>query len=125
MKFLRRSSDRYGKLGKGIKKNQKWRRPTGRDNKMRDKRRGYPATVSIGYRTPREERGKIGGMELVKVENLVQLAKVDVKKSIVIVGKVGKKTKIEIVKKAKELGIKIANLKVKKILKEKKNEPTK
>ena len=49
-KFLRRTSNRYSKLGRKRKKKQVWRKPKGRDNKMREKRRGYPAVVSIGYK---------------------------------------------------------------------------
>ena len=58
-KFLRRTWNRYSKLGKRRKKKQVWRRPTGRDNKMREKRRGYPAVVSLGYRKEKNTRGKI------------------------------------------------------------------
>jgi len=36
-KFLRRTWSRYSKLGRKRKKKQKWRKPTGRDNKMREK----------------------------------------------------------------------------------------
>ena len=50
MKFLRRNYNRHSKIGKRRNKKLKWRKPTGRDNKMRDKRRGYPAVVSIGYK---------------------------------------------------------------------------
>ena len=58
-KFLRRIWKRYSKLGRKRKKEQKWRRPKGRDNKMREKRRGYPITVRIGYRGEKKERGKV------------------------------------------------------------------
>ncbi len=40
-KFLRRNWNKYKRIGKGNKKKQKWRKPRGRDNKMREKRRGY------------------------------------------------------------------------------------
>ena len=40
MKFKRRIWNRYSKLGKKRKKKQVWRRPTGRDNPMREKKRG-------------------------------------------------------------------------------------
>jgi len=46
-RFLRRLTNRYLKLGKKRKKKQKWRKPKGRHNKMREKERGYPAVVSI------------------------------------------------------------------------------
>lgn len=102
MIFLRRTSNRYSKLGKRRKKKQVWRRPTGRDNKMRERRRGYPVRVSIGYKNADKEKEVI-------IQNLKELEKVD-KKLIIIVGNVGKKKKIEIVKKAKELKIKLSNL---------------
>ena len=58
VKFLRRQAARYAKFGNGKGKKAKWRKPTGRDNKMREKRKGYPAVVSIGYGTP-ESKAKI------------------------------------------------------------------
>ena len=108
MKFLRRTSNRYSKLGKRRKKKQVWKRPTGRDNKMREKRRGYPAKVSIGYKKGKE-------MKKIIVLNPKELEKVD-KSSIIVVGNVGKKKKIEITKKAKEMKIKLSNLNVNKFL---------
>ncbi len=112
MAFLRRIHNRYSKLGKRRKKKQIWRRPTGRDNKMREKRKGYPARVSIGYKkTKRENR--------IIISTPKELEKVD-KKRAIIVGNVGKKKKIEIAKKAKELKINLSNLNVKKFLKENK-----
>ena len=104
MAFLRRTSNRYSKLGKGRKKKQIWRRPTGRDNKMREKRRGYPARVSIGYKKTKKEKEII-------IQNPKELEKVN-KKSIIVVGNVGKKKKIEIVKRAKELKIQLSNVNV-------------
>ena len=115
MTFLRRTSNRYSKLGKGRKKKQIWRRPTGRDNKMRERRRGYPAKVSIGYKNAEKEKGVV-------IKSPKELERVD-KKSIIIVGNVGKKRKIEIAKKAKELKIQLSNLNAKKFLEE--NKPKK
>lgn len=48
-KFKRRTWSRYSKLGRKRKKKQVWRKPTGRDNKMREKRKSYPKVVSTGY----------------------------------------------------------------------------
>lgn len=111
-KFLRRTWDRYSKLGKGRKKKQKWRRPTGRDNKMREKRKGYPLVVSIGYKKDKKIKKKI----VVIVRNTRELEKVK-KDDIILIGKVGKKKKIEIAKKAKDKKIQIRNLNVEKFLK--------
>jgi len=110
VKFLRRQGKLLSKLGKGRKKKQKWRRPTGRDNKMREKRKGRPAVVSLGYKKETESRGKIKGKVPVIVKNLNDLEKVG-KNQIIIIGKVGKKKRMEIEKMAKEKKIEILNLK--------------
>ena len=115
-KFLRRTWNRYAKLGKGRKKKQVWRRPTGRDNKMREKRKGYPAVVSVGYKQGENSRGLLKDMKPILIRNVEELKKVR-KNEIAIVGNVGKKKKIEIVKKAKEMKIKIYNVNVKSFIK--------
>ena len=111
MKFLRRTWSRYSKLGKKRKKKQVWRKPTGRDNKMREKRKGYPAVVSIGYKKDKKEHKKI-----VNVNTLKELENIQ-KDEIVILGKMGEKKKIEFAKLAKEKKIKISNLDTEKFLK--------
>ena len=122
VEFVRRIWSRYSKLGKRRKKKQVWRRPTGRDNKMREKRRGYPAVVSIGYQKSKKIKGKIQGKESVIVSNIKDLEKIK-KNQIIILGRMGKKKKIEVSKKAKEKGLEIYNLNIKKFLKTtKKNE---
>lgn len=115
-KFLRRRWFSYSKLGKRRKSKQKWRKPTGRDNKMREKRRGYPAVVGIGYRIEKKERGLINGKKPVIVSNLKALEKIK-SNEIAIIGKIGKKKKIEIAKKAKERNIEVYKMNVDKFLK--------
>ena len=110
IKFLRRTSSRHSKLGRKRKAKQVWRKPKGRHNKMREKRRGYPAVVKIGY-------GKSNRKSLTTIYNIKELEKA---KGIIVVGKIGKKKKIEIAKKAKEKGIKIYNLNIEKFLEENK-----
>lgn len=107
VKFLRRTSKKLSKLGRKRKKKQVWRKPKGRDNKMRDKRRGYPAVVKIGYK-------KADHKSSIIIKNVKDLEKVKAH-NLIIIGKVGKKKKIEIVEKAKEKGIKI-NLNIDKFL---------
>ena len=121
MRFIRRSWYRYSKIGKRKKKKQVWRSPKGRDNNMREKRRGYSPVVSIGYKTNRKEIGKIRGKKPVLVLNLKELERVK-KDEIVILGGVGKKKKIEIIKKAKEKGIEMANVNINKFMKQIKSE---
>jgi len=108
-KFLRRIWNRHSKLGKGRKKKQIWRRPSGRDNKMRERRRGYASRVEVGYK-------KSGRRNLILVKTLEDIEGIE-KKDIVIMGNIGKKKKIEIVKRAKENKIKFKNLNVKQFLK--------
>ena len=115
LKFLRRNTTKYLRLGRKRKKLQKWRAPKGRDNKMRLKTAGRPRTVEIGYSKSKKERGKIKGKTPVIINNLQELENIK-PNEIMILAKVGKKKKIEIVKKAKENGIKIANLNVEKFL---------
>ena len=115
-KFLRRTWNKYSKLGKGRKKKQVWRRPTGRDNKMREKRRGYSSVVSIGYRGEKDKREKLKEKKAVIVKNTKDLEKIK-ENEIIIVGSVGKKKKMEIAKKAKEMKIEIYNMNPEKFLK--------
>ena len=124
--FKRRTSNRYSKLGKRRKKKQVWRRPTGRDNKMREKRRGYPAVVSVGYKKNKDIKGKLEEKEKVYIHNLKDLKKIG-KDQIGIVGKIGIKKKIEIAKEAKKEKIKLHNMNPFSYLKQhtKKKKPTK
>src|SRR3989344_634347 len=115
-KFLRRIWHKASKLGLGRRKKQVWRRPTGRDNKMREKRRGYPAVVSIGYRKDKNDRGKIKEKTPITIKNARDLDNIK-KENIGIVGKIGMKKKIEIVKSAKEKGVKLHNINIEKFLK--------
>ena len=114
--FLRRIWSRYSKLGRKRKSKQTWRRPTGRDNKMRERRRGYPARVSVGYKQNTEMRGKIEEKIPKMVYNLNDLKKAD-KNDLLILGKVGAKKKIEIMKMAKEMKIEFHKVNLDKSLK--------
>lgn len=123
MKFLRRNTKKYSKIGMRRKKKQIWRRPSGRDNKIREKRRGYSASVNIGYKKDKKEKEMI-----IAINNLKDLEKAG--KGRIVLGKIGKKKRIEIANKAKEKKIEISNLNIKKFLdknklKEKKNEKSK
>jgi large subunit ribosomal protein L32e len=116
MKFIRRNWNRFSKLGKKRKKKQVWRRAKGRDNKIREKRKGYPVKVMIGFKQTQKPKP-------ILVNNVNDLKKIKKGKKVII-GKVGMKKKIEIIKKAKKEGIAIQNLNINKILKkdEKKKE---
>lgn len=109
VKFLRRTWSRYVKLGKGRKKKQVWRKPTGRHNKMREQTKGAAAIVSIGYRSDKKFRDKLMNKNPVKINNIKELEKIR-KDEIAIIGRIGKRKKIEIAKKAKEMKIEIYNM---------------
>ncbi len=110
-KFLRRTSNAYTKLGRGRKKKQVWRRPKGRDNKMRERRKGYPSVVSVGYRKNNKKRKNV-----ITVQNLNDLNNVR-KSDLVNLGNVGKKKKIEMLNKANKEGIVFQNINSEKFLK--------
>lgn len=115
-KFLRHTSHKYSKLGLRRKKKQIWRRPTGRDNKMREQRRGKPALVAIGYSTDKKQRGKINNKTPITINHISQLQNVK-KENIILLGKSGKKKKLEIAKKAKEMKLEIYKLNIDKFIK--------
>jgi large subunit ribosomal protein L32e len=101
-KFIRTHANRHSKLGKGRKKLQKWRKPTGRDNKVREKKKGYPVKVSVGFKNKNRIIQAI-------IRNISDLTKIgDNQKPIL--GKVGAKKKLEIIKKAQEMKIKLSNV---------------
>lgn len=107
-KFLRQAWNKRIRLGKGVKKNQKWRKAKGGDSKVRLKEKGYARKVSVGYGSDKKIRGMIQGMEFTKIENIKDLENADKKKGILI-GNVGKKKREEILKRAKEKGLKVLN----------------
>ncbi|MDO8528327.1 MAG: eL32 family ribosomal protein [Nanoarchaeota archaeon] len=114
--FLKRGWKRYSRLGRKRKKIRVWRRAAGRQNKMRERKRGYTNIVSIGYGREKSGRGKVQDKVPVMVHNLKELAKVK-KTEIVIIANVGKKKKMEIAKKANEMKLDVQNLNVKRFLK--------
>jgi large subunit ribosomal protein L32e len=104
-KFIRQESWRYDRLA------ENWRKPKGKDNKMRKQKSGMPAIVKVGYRGPRAARGlHPSGYSENLVHNTAELAKLDPKTDAARIGHtVGKKKRIEIVNRAAELGIKVLN----------------
>src|SRR5919112_2764965 len=104
-KFVRQESWRYDRLA------ENWRRPKGKDNKMRKQKSGMPAIVKVGYRGPRAARGlHPSGYTDNIIYNAAELARLDSKKDAARIGHtVGKKKRIDIINKAMELGIKVLN----------------
>lgn len=109
-RFLRQDTSLFFKLGRGRRKLQKWRKPKGRHSKMRQKRKSYPASPSIGYRKNLKERGKINDFFPLLIENLSDLNKAKKENMLILSSRLGAKKKLEIIKKAEEKKIKILNV---------------
>ncbi len=94
----------------GLKR--KWRRPKGLHSKLRLNKRGKYKKVSKGYRSPGQVRGlHKTGLEGRMVGNIKQLDGLDHEShGVIISSAAGKKNRIEILKKSKELGLDILNI---------------
>lgn len=108
-KFLRTDHMRHSRLGKNRKKKQVWRRARGKHSKIRRKRMGYPVMPTIGYATPRKDSGKVEGKIPLLVHNAAEMKKAN-QNSIIILARVGARKKLELIKLADEMKIKIMNL---------------
>jgi len=103
--FVRQESWRYDRLAPN------WRKPKGKDNKMRRQVSGVPPLAKIGYKGPRKSRGlHPSGYNDILIFNLKDLTKIDPKVDAVrIAHTVGNKKRIEIVTEATKLKMKILN----------------
>ncbi len=100
--FKRQNWNKMSKLGKRRKKKQNWKHPKGRDSKMRLGEKAYGRRVKIGWGACKKDR-----KDVVRVESVGQLD--TIKRKEIIIGRIGKKKREEIIKKAKEKGIKVLN----------------
>jgi len=115
-KFIRRGWYQHSRLGKGRKKKQVWRRAKGRHNKTREKRKGYPVKVMVGFKKEKDARNLIEGKKPVIIMNMKELERIK-KNEIAVIGKIGNKKRIEIIKAAKEKKIPVQNINIDKMLK--------
>ncbi len=104
-KFRRQEWFRYKRLG------EKWRRPKGKHSKMREHKGYRPPVVDSGYRNPKKVRGlHPSGFREVLVFNPKDLEKINPEREAVrIAGRVGVRKRMEIEKKAEELGLRVLN----------------
>jgi large subunit ribosomal protein L32e len=106
--FIRQESWRYVRLSAN------WRKPKGIDNHQRKQKKGWPALVKIGYGGPKIARGlHPSGYTDNLVYKLKDLEKLNPKIDGVRFGHgVGKKKRLEIITKAKEMNFKVFNARV-------------
>ena len=103
--FIRQESWRYKRV------KPSWRRPRGIDSKMRSERKGWPASVKVGYRSPKRVRGfHPSGFEEIMIYNEYDLDFVNPSNQVVRIGHtVSRKKRVLIVQRADELGVYIVN----------------
>jgi large subunit ribosomal protein L32e len=103
--FKRQESWRYKRVEKS------WRKPRGLDSKMRKRVKGWPKSVAVGYRGPKEARGlHPSGYVEVLVRNVDDVSKVDPETQAVRIGHtVGARKRVEILARAGERGIHVLN----------------
>jgi len=106
--FKRQESWRYKRVDKS------WRRPRGLDSKMRKRVKGWPKSVAIGYRGPKEARGlHPSGYVEVLVRNLDDVGGVNPETQAVRIARtVGGRKRVEILARAEEMGIRVLNPRV-------------
>ena len=107
-KFVRAESWKYDRF------NVSWRKPRGLDNKIRRKILGWPPGPSMGYKGPKGARFlHPSGFKEVIVNNVEELSIIDSNTQAArIAHTVGKRKRADIIAKAKELNIKILNVKL-------------
>jgi len=104
-RFVRQESWRYDRLA------ENWRKPKGKDNKMRRQVSGVPQIVKVGYRGPKHARGlHPSGYTDNIVFNVNDLNKLDPKKDAArLAHAVGARKRKEIISQATNMQIKILN----------------
>lgn len=96
---------------------EEWRKPRGRQSKLRREKKGRWAVPKIGYGTPKAEENSIPYRNErrfpVMISNLKDLEKINPKTDVCVVSSsVGTKKAIELLSKAQEMKVPVKNLKL-------------
>ncbi|MBI3035673.1 50S ribosomal protein L32e [Candidatus Woesearchaeota archaeon] len=107
-RFIRQDYQRRKRLGRKLK----WRKPKGIHSKIRHGFKGHRRMPSPGYKSPKMIRGfHASGLKHVAVFSLEEVSKIKKEiEGIVISKNVGAKKRLVILKKAKELNVRVLNL---------------
>lgn len=109
-RFVRRSTLKHSRMGLNRRKLQRWRSAVGRHSKIRKNRFGYTKSPRIGFKGPRTDSGKIKGKRPILVTNLKDFSRAGKENVLIIARKIGAKKRMEIIKKANELGLSLLNV---------------
>lgn len=95
-----------------LRNNPSWRKPRGLHSKLRLNKAGHEAKPRKGWGSPKEVRGlHKSGLRFVLVCSFNDLNNLKKEEDgVVISGKVGKRKKLELIKKAEGMGLKILNI---------------
>ncbi|MEK6908527.1 MAG: eL32 family ribosomal protein [Nanoarchaeota archaeon] len=110
-RVVRRSTLKFSRMGLGRRKLQRWRAAVGRHSKIRKNRFGYTKSPRIGFKSPRNESGKINGKIPIRITNMADFSKTSKENIIIIARTIGARKKIEMIKKANEMNLEILNVK--------------
>jgi len=104
-RFVRQESWRL------VRVKERWRRPRGKNSKMRLGKRGWPKIVKIGYKKSRKGRGlHPSGLEEIIVRRPADLETINAKTQIVKISHtVGERNRIAIMERAQALELTVAN----------------
>ena len=104
-RFVRQESWRL------VRVKERWRRPRGKNSKMRLGKRGWPKIVKIGYKKSRKGRGlHPSGLEEIIVRRPADLETINAKTQIVKISHtVGERNRIAIMARAQALELTVAN----------------
>ena len=106
--FIRQDYQRRKRIGNKLK----WRKPKGVHSKIRHHFKGWRKSPSPGYKSPPDVKGfHSSGLKMINLFSINDLANIKKDTEGVIISKnIGRKNRLQILKKSKELGIQVLNL---------------